>query len=100
MSAERSIARLPKAARPPLRVFVNGVEQHEGADYAIDRDRLVFNRSLAQEGKLGFWRWMLIFFGIAGTYRKHENVDVRYTVNGKPRLATGLPVEPLEPNGS
>jgi hypothetical protein len=76
---------------------VNGVEQQEGADYAVEGGRLVFTRSLAQEGRLGFWRWMLIFFGIAGTYRKHENVDVQYTVNGKPRLATGLAVEPLEP---
>jgi hypothetical protein len=75
---------------------VNGVEQHEGADYAVESGRLVFTRSLAQEGRLGFWRWTLMFLGIAGTYRKHENVDVQYTVNGKPRLATGLPVEPLE----
>jgi hypothetical protein len=95
VSSERSTARLPKSARPPFRVFVNGVEQEEGADYTLEGGRLVFTRSLAQEGKLGFWRWMLIFFGIAGTYRKHETVDVQYTVNGKPRLATELKVEQL-----
>jgi hypothetical protein len=96
VSEEKSIARLPRSAKPPLRVFVNGVEQHEGVDYTIDGDRLVFKRSLAQEGKLGFWRWALMFFGIAGTYRKHENVDVQYTINGKPRVATGLDVESPE----
>jgi hypothetical protein len=62
----------------------------------VQGNRLVFTRSLAQEGKLSLWRWSLIFFGIAGSYRKHENVDVRYVLDGKPRLATGLPVAPLE----
>jgi hypothetical protein len=79
-------------------VFVNGVEQHEGSDYTVKDGRLVFNRSLAQEGRLGFWRWALIVFGIAGTYRKHETVDVQHTVNGKPTVATGLPVETASGN--
>jgi hypothetical protein len=73
-------------------VFVNGVEQEEGEDYVIKGGHLLFNRSLAQEGRLGFWRWGLILFGIAGTYRKHENVDVQYTLNGRPTVATGLQV--------
>jgi hypothetical protein len=41
-----------------MRVFVNGVEQRQGEDFRVDGDRLVFNRSLAQEGRLGFWRWL------------------------------------------
>jgi hypothetical protein len=73
-------------------VFVNGVEQEEGKDYTVEGGYLVFNRSLAQEGRLGFWRWTSIFFGVAGTYRKHENVDVQYTLNGRPNVATGLEV--------
>ena len=93
MSEAGSIARLPRTAKPPLRVFVNGVEQQEGVDYTVKGDRLLFSRSLAQEGRLGPWRWALIFFGIAGTYRKHENVDVQYVVDGAPKLATGIPVE-------
>ena len=76
-------------------MFVNGVEQQEGDDYKVEGQYLVFNRSLAQEGRLGFWRWALIVFGIAGTYRKHENVDVQYTFQGRPTVATGLPVEPV-----
>ena len=73
-------------------MFVNGVEQREGEDYRVEDGYLVFNRSLAQEGKLGFWRWTSIFFGIAGSYRKHENVDVQYTLKGRPTVATGLEV--------
>jgi hypothetical protein len=89
---KRSKARLPRAVRPPFRVFVNGVEQEEGDDYVVAGGHLVFNRSLAQEGRLGFWRWALIVFGVAGTYRKHETVDVQYTLNGRPTVATGLEV--------
>ena len=81
--------------RQPFRVFVNGVEQKEGDDYTVEGEYLVFSRSLAQEGRLGFWRWALIVLGVAGTYRKHEIVDVQYTLQGRPTVATGLKVEPL-----
>ena len=81
--------------RRPFRVYVNGVEQREGEDYTVRPEGLVFNRPLAQEGKLGFWRWLIMFLGIAGSYRKNETVDVRYEVNGKPTVATGLPLERL-----
>jgi hypothetical protein len=86
--------KLPRGARPPFRVFVNGVEQREGEDYVVEGDRLRFSRPLAREGKLGLWRWALMFFGIAGSYRKNETVDVQYTVGGQTRLATGLEIEP------
>jgi hypothetical protein len=93
---ERWQVRLPGRVRPPFRVFINGVEQHEGADYTVQPGAIVFDRALAQEGKLGFWRWLSMFLGIAGTYRKHETVDVQYTVDGRPMVATGLKPEPLE----
>jgi hypothetical protein len=100
MATEKWIAKLPARVRPPFRVFINGVEQHEGDDYTVGRNALVFNRPLAQEGKLGFWRWLIMFLGIAGTYRKHETVDVQYTVNGKPMVATGLKIERLDKSAS
>ena len=92
MPEEKCLAKLPRSVRPPFRVFVNGVEQREGTDYTVVGGDIVFSRSLAQEGRLGFWRWALIVFGIAGTYRKHEAVDVQYTLNGRPTVATGLEV--------
>jgi hypothetical protein len=91
---EPSQVTLPRGIRPPLRVFVNGVEQQPGADYRLAGNRLLFNRSLAQEGKLGFWRWLSMFLGIAGTYRKHETVDVQYQAQGKPRVAANLKPQP------
>ena len=57
-------------------------------------EALVFSRELHQEGKLGFWRWASITFGVAGTYRKNDVVDVIYEVGGRRTVASALPVEP------
>ena len=91
---ERWRVQLPGNVRPPLEVFVNGVPQQEGADYELapDGDALLFRRELVQEGKLGFWRWFLGAWGI-GTYRRNDVVDVRYTIDGRTLVASGLAVE-------
>ncbi len=47
-------------------MFLNGVRQEEGSDYRIDGRTLVFDRELRTEGKLGFWRWLSLWVGIAG----------------------------------
>ena len=99
MPSEVSTVSLPPGVRAPFRVFVNGIEQRQGEDYRVKGDRLIFNRSLAQEGKLGFWRWLSMLLGIAGTYRKHETVDVQYEVNGRPRVAANLKPESLAGSG-
>ena len=86
---------LPADVVRPFEVFVNGIEQREGADYRIDGRTLVFERVLKTEGKLGFWRWLSLWVGIAGTYRQNDSVDVAYQRGGKPVVATKLPLEPL-----
>ena len=43
--------RLPADVVRPFEVFVNGVEQREGADYRIDGRTLVFERALKTEGQ-------------------------------------------------
>jgi hypothetical protein len=90
---QRWVVRVPRGARPPYRVFVNGVQQQEGVDYTLGSGLLKFRKPLAKEGRLGPWRWALMFFGIAGTYRKNDSVDVQYTANGQTRLVTGLDIE-------
>jgi hypothetical protein len=87
-----SRVRLPSGAAPQ-RVWVNGVEQEEGADYVVDQGALRFSKPLAKEGRLGFWRWTLMVLGIAGTYRKNDSVDVQYELAGRTRLASGLEIE-------
>jgi hypothetical protein len=64
-------------------VYVNGVRQEPGRDFDRLGDELVFRRVLAQEGPLGPIRWLSMLLGIAGTYRKHETVDVIYEQNGR-----------------
>jgi hypothetical protein len=89
-----SVVRLPPGVRPPLDVYINGVPQQPGTDYEVRGDLLVFEKELAQEGRLGFWRWFLGAWGV-GTYRKHHSVDVRYTTSdGRALVAENLPVEP------
>lgn len=85
--------RLPPGAGRPYRVFVSGVPQTEGEDYAVEGRTLVFRRELVQEGRLGFVRWTLMFFNIAGSYRRNDVVDVQYRRGGREALAQGLPVE-------
>jgi hypothetical protein len=102
--AKRSLVELPSGAEPPYLVFVSGVRQTEGSDYRVEGRTLVFDRELAQEGELGFWRWMLMFLSIAGTYRRHDSVDVKYRRGGREQVATDLdvvaPDEPDEPAGT
>jgi hypothetical protein len=90
--AERSRVDLPPHVPREFDVFVGGVKQLRGTDYEVVGRSLVFPRPIAQEGRLGFWRWMSMWLGIAGTYRKHENVDVVYAGG----VETGLKPKPLE----
>jgi hypothetical protein len=88
-----SLVHLPPEVRSPFEVYVNGVRQTEGDDYEVRGRTLRFGRALAQEGKLGFWRWVIGSVGI-GTYRPDHSVDVRYdTPDGRPMVAERLPVE-------
>jgi hypothetical protein len=90
---DRWIVKLPPGADPPLGVFVNGVRQTEGVDYELIKGHLAFSKPLAKEGKLGFWRWLMMFLSIAGTYRRNDSVDVQYEVDGQVRLASGLDIQ-------
>src|SRR4051812_6900468 len=84
---------LPPYVSPPFEVFVNGVPQAEGADYELVGRSLLFTRSFAREGKLGFWRWLSMLLGIAGTYRKHDTIDVAFTIDGRRKVVGLAPVE-------
>ena len=75
----------------PFEVFVNGVPQRAGVDFDLVGRALVFRRELAREGRLGFWRWLSLFLGVAGTYRKHDTVDVVYTSGGRRTVVSLVP---------
>jgi hypothetical protein len=86
-----SRVRLPSGAEPPVTVYVNGVAQTEGEDYRIERSHIVFARPLVKE-QVGGVRWLAMFLGLFGTYRKHETVDVEYRTGGRVQLASDVEI--------
>jgi hypothetical protein len=85
---EPSRVELPSGVGPDYEVYVNGIRQEPGRDFDRIGDELVFRRRLAHEGRLGPIRWLSMLLGIAGTYRKHETVDVIYDDGGSRRHVT------------
>ena len=83
---------LPPGVRPPFEVYVNGVRQELGPDYRISQGELVFTRELVRQ-KLGPRAWLLGFWGI-GTYKRNDEVDVRYQLDGRPTVAHALDITP------
>jgi hypothetical protein len=86
-----SVVDLPSQVAGDFEVYLNGVPQRRGSDYRVEGRTLVFERPLASEGKLGPLRWLSMFLGIAGTYRRHDTVDVIYEAGGRRTVASGLP---------
>jgi hypothetical protein len=86
-----SRVQLPMAVGDRYEVYVNGVRQEPGRDFDRLGDTLVFRRTLAREGRLGAIRWLSMLLGIAGTYRKHESVDVVYERDGRRTVASLTP---------
>jgi hypothetical protein len=88
---ERSRVQLPPGVGESYEVYVNGVLQEPGRDFDRIGDMLVFGRGLAHEGRLGPIRWLSMLLGIAGTYRRHESVDVVYEAGGRRTVASLTP---------
>jgi hypothetical protein len=91
---EQTRVQLPQAVGERFEVFVNGVAQQPGRDFRREGNDLVFERRLAHEGRLGFWRWTSLFLGVAGTYRQNDSVDVVYEHGGRRIVAAALPLTP------
>ena len=94
-ASRRTRVRLPPDVVRPFEIYANGVPQVEGADFRIEGRTLIFERELKGEGRLGFWRWLSMWVGVAGTYRQNDSIDVVYQVDGRRVVATKLPLEPL-----
>jgi len=85
--------KLPRGAEPPFTVFINGVEQTEGADYGVEGAEIVFTRPIVKE-KVGTGRWLAMYLGLWGTYRKNETVDLQFARDGKIELISDLAIVP------
>ncbi len=84
--------KLPAGVRPPYEVYVNGVRQELGTDFRVRSGELLFNRELVRQ-KLGARAWLLGVWGI-GTYKRNDEIDVRYELDGRPMVAGGLEITP------
>lgn len=87
--------KLPRGAEPPFTVFINGVRQSEGEDYEVEGGEIVFDPPIVKE-KIGTSRWLAMYLGLWGTYRKNETVDLEFSRDGKVELISDLPVVPYE----
>jgi hypothetical protein len=85
---------LPAGVGQPFEVYVNGVRQELGSDYRVSRGQLLFTRELVQQ-KLSPWAWFMGFWGI-GTYKRNDEIDVRYELDGRPMVAHALKIIPPE----
>ena len=77
--------KLPVGVRSPFEVYVNGVRQELGTDYRVSEGDLLFERELVRQ-KLSPWAWFMGFWGI-GTYKRNDEIDIRYEVGGQPNVA-------------
>jgi hypothetical protein len=84
--------KLPAGGEAPYTVFINGVEQREGDDYRVAAGEIVFTREIVKE-KVGTGRWLAMYLGLFGTYRKNETIDLQFNRNGKVELISDLPVQ-------
>jgi hypothetical protein len=83
--------RLPASAEPPFAVFINGIEQ-SNETYRIEAGEIVFDRPIVKE-KVGTGRWLAMYLGLFGTYRKNETIDLQFERGGKTELISDRPVE-------
>ena len=84
--------KLPAGVRTPFEVYVNGVRQELGADYRVSAGELLFERELVRQ-KLGARAWLIGFWGI-GTYKRNDEIDIRYEIDGRPMVAHALEITP------
>lgn len=84
--------KLPAGAEAPFTVFINGIEQPQES-YRIEAGEIVFSRPIVKE-KVGTGRWLAMYLGLFGTYRKNETIDLQFSKAGKVELRSDLPVVP------
>jgi hypothetical protein len=85
--------RLPRGAQEPIRVHINGVEQPRGEIWDVRGGEIVFTRPIVKE-EIGRGRWMAMYLGLFGSYRKNETVDVEYALGGQPKLIADVEILP------
>ena len=84
-------ARLPRGAEEPIRVHINGVEQRRGEVWNVRAGQIAFARPIIKES-VTRGRWLAMYLGLFGSYRKNETVDIEYHLGGHPKLAADVEI--------
>ena len=87
-----SRVRLPAGAERPLQVYVNGVPQNEGVDFAIDGPEIVFRERLVQPRPTRLRDLARLL--VAGRYKPEHTVDVVFHSGGVAQIAHRLDILP------
>jgi hypothetical protein len=90
-----SRVQLPPEVEAPFQVYVNGLLQTEGVDYAVEGRVLVFAAELvapARDTARSLFRGF--FFG---RYKPEHIVDVAYQAGGRGHVLSALPISPPGP---
>jgi hypothetical protein len=87
-----SRVRVPEGMSRPFQVFVNGVEQAEGADFEVVGAWIVFARELIPSNAENARSVFRGFF--FGRYRPEHVVDVACEVGGRAHVFGRLAIEP------
>ena len=85
-----SFVDLPEQVADEFDVYINGVLQEYPDDYQLDGRTLVFRQALAPELRMTKFQFIRAALGIAGTYTKHDTIDIVYEHDGQRLVATGL----------
>ena len=63
--------------------------------FHVRAGEIVFTRQIVKE-KVGTGRWLAMYLGLFGTYRKNETIDLQFHRGGKVELISDLPVVPYD----
>jgi hypothetical protein len=85
-----SRVQLPPEVERPFEVYVNGLIQTEGTDYAVEGHELVFAAELVPPARDTARSLVRGFF--FGRYKPEHVVDVAYQAGGRGHVVSGLPI--------
>jgi hypothetical protein len=85
-----SRVQLPPEVERPFEVYVNGLIQTEGTDYAVEGRELVFAAELVPPARDTARSLVRGFF--FGRYKPEHVVDVAYQAGGRGHVVSGLPI--------
>ncbi len=88
--------RLPRGAREPIKVYINGHLQEADIDYRIADGEIVFAEPILKEDLSGLspLRKFALGLGLVGSYERDETVDVEYNLGSERHFASNLAVIP------